>query len=239
MKLYNSPFAPNPRRVRIFLAEKGLAVPTVDVDLARLDQRSEDFSALNPFQTVPALTLDDGVVLAESIAICRYFEEIQPDPPLFGVGALGAGAGRDVAAPARDRADAAYRPCVPPLPSAYGGDGAPADRRTRPGEQAQGGRRDGADRPRPAEPAPISPASASASPTSPAWSRSISPGRRGSPFPKTCATSGAGTPNSPRGRAPRPEPVRRDTPPVRTWFGLNAALPEPPRRRCGFRGEVS
>ena len=88
MKLYSSPFAPNPRRVRIFLAEKGLAVPTVDVDLARLDQRSEDFSALNPFQTVPVLTLDDGVVLAESIAICRYFEEIQPDPPLFGVGAL-------------------------------------------------------------------------------------------------------------------------------------------------------
>jgi glutathione S-transferase len=88
MKLYSSPFAPNPRRVRIFLAEKGRAVPTVDVDLARLDQRSEGFSALNPFQAVPVLAFDDGVVLSESIAICRYFEEVQPDPPLFGVGAL-------------------------------------------------------------------------------------------------------------------------------------------------------
>jgi glutathione S-transferase len=88
MKLYSSPFAPNARRVRVFLAEKGVDVPKVDVDLARLDQRSESFSALNPFQRVPVLELDDGVVLCESIAICRYFEEIQPDPPLFGVGAL-------------------------------------------------------------------------------------------------------------------------------------------------------
>jgi glutathione S-transferase len=88
MKLYSSPFAPNARRVRVFLAEKGIDVPKVDVDLARLDQRSEGFSALNPFQRVPVLELDDGVVLCESIAICRYFEEIQPDPPLFGVGAL-------------------------------------------------------------------------------------------------------------------------------------------------------
>jgi len=88
MKLYSSPFAPNPRRVRIFLAEKNLAVPTVDVDLGRLEQRSESFSALNPFQAIPVLTLGEGVVLCESIAICRYFEEIQPDPPLFGVGAV-------------------------------------------------------------------------------------------------------------------------------------------------------
>jgi glutathione S-transferase len=88
MKLYNSPFSPNARRVRIFLAEKGLDVPKVDVDLARLDQRSEGFSALNPFQAVPVLAFDDGVVLCESIAICRYFEETQPDPPLFGVGPL-------------------------------------------------------------------------------------------------------------------------------------------------------
>ena len=88
MKLYNSPLAPNPRRVRIFLAEKNLTVPTVDIDLGRLEQRSEDFLALNPFQRVPVLTLDDGVVICKSIAICRYFEETQPDPPLFGVGAL-------------------------------------------------------------------------------------------------------------------------------------------------------
>lgn len=88
MKLYNSPLAPNPRRVRIFLAEKKLNVPTVDVDLAGLEQKTESFSALNPFQRIPALALDDGTVLCESIAICRYFEEIQPDPPLFGVGPL-------------------------------------------------------------------------------------------------------------------------------------------------------
>ena len=88
MKLYNAPFAPNARRVRVFLAEKGIDIPRVDVDLARLDQKSEGFSALNPFQTVPVLAFDDGTVLCESIAICRYFEETQPDPPLFGVGAL-------------------------------------------------------------------------------------------------------------------------------------------------------
>ena len=65
MKLYNSPLAPNPRRVRIFLAEKNLNVPTVDVDLAGLEQKSDDFSALNPFQRIPVLALDDGVVLCE------------------------------------------------------------------------------------------------------------------------------------------------------------------------------
>lgn len=88
MKLYNSNLAPNPRRVRIFLAEKGLAIPMVDVDLARLEQKSEAFSALNPFQGIPALELDDGTIIAESLAICRYFEELHPEPPLFGTGAL-------------------------------------------------------------------------------------------------------------------------------------------------------
>jgi glutathione S-transferase len=88
MKLANAGLAPDPRRVRIFLAEKGVAMPTVEVDLARLEQKSEAFSALNPFQHVPALELDDGTVIAESVAICRYIEELYPDPPLFGVGAL-------------------------------------------------------------------------------------------------------------------------------------------------------
>jgi glutathione S-transferase len=88
VKLYNSNLAPNPRRVRIFLAEKGVTAPTVDVDLARLEQKSQAFSALNPFQGVPALELDDGTIIAESVAICRYIEELHPDPPLFGVGAL-------------------------------------------------------------------------------------------------------------------------------------------------------
>jgi len=88
MKIYNSPLAPNPRRVRIFLAEKGLDVPFVDVDLAKLDQKTQAFSQVNPFQGVPTLELDDGGVIAESIAICRYFEELHPEPPLFGTGAL-------------------------------------------------------------------------------------------------------------------------------------------------------
>lgn len=88
MKLYNSNFAPNPRRVRIFLAEKGVEIPRVEVDLAKLDHRSEAYSAVNPFQTIPALELDDGAVIAESIAICRYIEELHPEPNLFGATAL-------------------------------------------------------------------------------------------------------------------------------------------------------
>jgi len=84
MKLYNSNLAPNPRRVRIFLAEKGVAIPRVEVDLAKMEQRTAEFSALNPFQTIPILELDDGTRIAESIAICRYIEELHPEPNLFG-----------------------------------------------------------------------------------------------------------------------------------------------------------
>ncbi len=88
MKLFSSRFAPNARRVRIFLAEKGLTLPMVEVDLAKMEQRSPSFTAINPFQRVPALELEDGTVIAESIAICRYLEELYPDPPLFGTTAL-------------------------------------------------------------------------------------------------------------------------------------------------------
>jgi glutathione S-transferase len=88
MKLYDGGRAPNPRRVRIFLAEKGVTIPTEQVDLGKLQQRSDAYTALNPMQRVPALVLDDGTVIAESIAICRYFEALNPDPPLFGRGAL-------------------------------------------------------------------------------------------------------------------------------------------------------
>ena len=88
MKLYDGGRAPNPRRVRIFLAEKGIAIPSVQVDLGKLEQRSDAFTALNPMQRVPALVLDDGTVIAESIAICRYFEALNPEPPLFGRDAL-------------------------------------------------------------------------------------------------------------------------------------------------------
>jgi glutathione S-transferase len=88
MKLYDGGRAPNPRRVRIFLAEKGIAVPAEQIDLGALKHKSAEFTALNPLQRVPALVLDDGQVLSESIAICRYFEALHPEPPLFGQGAL-------------------------------------------------------------------------------------------------------------------------------------------------------
>jgi len=90
MKLYDFGRAPNPRRVRIFLAEKGINVPSEQVDLGQLQQRSDAYRAINPMQRVPALVLDDGTVIAESIAICRYFEGVQPEPVLFGRGALAA-----------------------------------------------------------------------------------------------------------------------------------------------------
>ena len=85
MKLYDSAMAPNPRRVRIFLAEKGIEVPVEQVDIAKGENRKPPFLAKNPMGTLPVLELDDGTHIAESIAICRYFEALQPDPPLFGV----------------------------------------------------------------------------------------------------------------------------------------------------------
>ena len=87
MKLYDRGPAPNPRRVRVFLAEKGIAVPMVPVDLGALEHKSADFERINPLQRVPVLVLDDGSAIAESIAICRYFEELHPEPALFGRGA--------------------------------------------------------------------------------------------------------------------------------------------------------
>ncbi len=89
MKLYDTARAPNPRRVRIFLAEKGIDVPREQVDLGKLEQKAESFRAVNPLQRTPVLLLDDGTALSESVAICRYFEELKPDPPLFGEGILG------------------------------------------------------------------------------------------------------------------------------------------------------
>ena len=75
MKLYDSSVAPSPRRVRVFLAEKGISIPRIAVDIFKGEQKSPQFTALNPRQAVPVLELDDGTVIAESIAICRYFEE--------------------------------------------------------------------------------------------------------------------------------------------------------------------
>jgi glutathione S-transferase len=84
MKFYDCSTAPSPRRVRIFAAEKGISLPTVQVDLRKGEQFSEAFRAINPDCTVPALQLDDGTVIADAVAICGYLEEIHPDPPLIG-----------------------------------------------------------------------------------------------------------------------------------------------------------
>jgi glutathione S-transferase len=87
MKLYDGKTAPNPRRVRIFLAEKGIEVPTEQVDIMTLQHKTPEYTAINPLQRMPALVLDDGTVITESMAICRYFETVQPEPALFGNGA--------------------------------------------------------------------------------------------------------------------------------------------------------
>jgi len=84
MLLYTTPIAPNPRRVRFFLAEKGVAIPTRDVNLTSLEHKTNEYARINPMLTVPALVLDDGAVLSESVAICRYIEWLHPEPPLFG-----------------------------------------------------------------------------------------------------------------------------------------------------------
>ena len=89
MKLYDGGRAPNPRRVRVFLAEKGIAVPLVPVDMGAMEHRSAAIAERNPLRRLPVLELDDGTILTESVAICRYFEELHPEPALFGRGALG------------------------------------------------------------------------------------------------------------------------------------------------------
>ena len=87
MKLYDGGRAPNPRRVKVFLAEKGLTVPLEQVDLGALAHKKPEYTAINPLQRVPALELDDGTIITESIAICRYIEALHPEPRLFGQGA--------------------------------------------------------------------------------------------------------------------------------------------------------
>lgn len=88
MKLIQTQAAPNPRRVRVFLAEKGLVVPMEEMALTVDALKAPDFVALNPVRRVPILVLDDGTAISESMAICRYFEELHPEPALFGSGAL-------------------------------------------------------------------------------------------------------------------------------------------------------
>lgn len=84
MKFYDCSTAPSPRRVRMFMAEKGVDIETVQVDLGSGEQFSEEFRELNPDCVVPVLELDDGRCISEVIAICSYLDELYPEPPLFG-----------------------------------------------------------------------------------------------------------------------------------------------------------
>ena len=84
MKLYDLPASPNARRVRIFIAEKGLAIPMEPVDMAAGENKTKEYLAKNSLGRMPLLELDDGTYIAESIAICRYLENIHPENPLFG-----------------------------------------------------------------------------------------------------------------------------------------------------------
>src|SRR6201996_2641253 len=88
MKLYDTPLAPNPRRVRWFMAEKGIDdIEIVTFNLIQGDQRAPDYVAKAGLPLLPALELDDGTTIAESVAICRYLESRYPEPNLFGRGA--------------------------------------------------------------------------------------------------------------------------------------------------------
>ena len=85
MMLWTAPDpAPNPRRVRLFLAAKGIEIPETHLSLTTREHKAADTLARNPRGQVPFLELDDGRVIAETIAICRYLDELHPDPPLFG-----------------------------------------------------------------------------------------------------------------------------------------------------------
>ena len=89
MKLFGAPKpAPNPRRVRMFLAEKGISLAETPVDLMSREHKSEAYRAKNSLGQVPTLELDDGTTISETVAICRYFEELHPEPSLFGRTAL-------------------------------------------------------------------------------------------------------------------------------------------------------
>jgi glutathione S-transferase len=89
MKLYNAPMpAPNPRRVRIFLAEKGVSVPLVEVAIMKREHKSPEHIARNSLGQLPTLELDDGTMISETVAICRYLDSLHPNPPMFGRNAL-------------------------------------------------------------------------------------------------------------------------------------------------------
>jgi len=84
MILYEFAQAPNPRRVRIFLSEKGIDIPTEQVDLMKGEHKKDEYKKMSPLSQVPTLELDDGTYITESIAICHYFEALHPEPNLLG-----------------------------------------------------------------------------------------------------------------------------------------------------------
>jgi glutathione S-transferase len=85
MILYGAPMpAPNPRRVRMFLVEKGIDLPETLVDMRKREHKSPEYRAKNSLGQIPTLELDDGTAISETVAICRYLEETNPEPPLFG-----------------------------------------------------------------------------------------------------------------------------------------------------------
>lgn len=87
MKFYDCTMAPSPRRVRIFLAEKGIKVETIQIDLIAADNLKPEFLAINPRGILPVLQLDDGTVITETLAICQYLDALHPDKPLCGTDA--------------------------------------------------------------------------------------------------------------------------------------------------------
>ena len=87
MRFYDYRLAPSPRKVRLFIAEKGLAIPTVEVDLRSKAQNEPAFLVKNSSATVPVLEIDDGTCLTESLAICHYLERLHPEPNLMGMDA--------------------------------------------------------------------------------------------------------------------------------------------------------
>jgi glutathione S-transferase len=85
MKLYDFPFAPNPRKLRVYLGEKGIDIPRVLVNIVKGEQHTPEFRQRNPMGGLPVLELDDGTCLRESLAIIEYLEELFPEPPMIGV----------------------------------------------------------------------------------------------------------------------------------------------------------
>ena len=84
MKLYTTTLAPNPRRVRIFMEEKGIEIPVQEISIMEGEHKQEEYKKISSSSKVPALELDDGTVITESMAICRYLELLHPEPALFG-----------------------------------------------------------------------------------------------------------------------------------------------------------